>query len=91
MVLSLWRSRDDLVYEGLQAFLRPVLKVGQLAKMWKKSKSKRSGGAERKIPAAVMARLGQAFQEPGSPELSCPEPEQVIACALVRLAQLHMS
>ncbi len=52
----------------------------------KKSKSKRSGGAEPEIPAAVMARLRQAFQEPGSPELSCPEPEQVIGCALEELA-----
>ncbi len=51
----------------------------------KKSKTKRSGGSEPEIPAAVMERLRQAFQESASPELSCPEPEQVIGCALEEL------
>jgi hypothetical protein len=51
----------------------------------KKSKNQSSGGSEPDIPAAVLERLRQAFQKSASPELSCPEPEQVIGCALEEL------
>ena len=51
----------------------------------KKSKNQNSGGSEQDIPAAVLERLRQAFQKSASPELSCPEPEQVIGCALEEL------
>jgi hypothetical protein len=51
----------------------------------KKSKNQSSGGSEPDIPAAILERLRQAFQKSASPELPCPEPEQVISCALEEL------
>lgn len=51
----------------------------------KKSRSKGIGETPPEIPAAVMARLNQAFQRPAHPDLPCPDPEMVIGCALGEL------
>lgn len=47
------------------------------------NKSRAGEGAE--IPDRVLARLRQSFQKPGTPDHPCPEPEDVIACALGEL------
>jgi hypothetical protein len=51
----------------------------------KKSKITKIGSSNPEIPAAVMEKLGQAFQAPAGVKLPCPEPEQVIGCALEEL------
>ncbi len=52
--------------------------------MKKSAKSKMEVSAS-EIPKAFMQKLQRAFQAPAGPGLSCPEPEQVVGCALEEL------
>jgi len=48
----------------------------------KKSKNSNRSATKSAIQAKVMAALQKAFKKPPEADLSCPEPEQVISCAL---------